>query len=531
MMEVPDDTADGQHFRCPFCGEKTAYSKPVRIEIPVGADRYVTKSKIGIRHPSATDVARRVELEDRLRMAINLQPPKAPVSAPKGVVTAAEERVKMFEEMRRKEARLKMARNFVESVMLLMALGVVVGLALWWQSHKNKVAAEAARIEAEAEANSMKMQQERDRLAREKREKDRMEREAARAREEELRKREQEELARRQREEREAKERAEREVRDNRERYHLYSLAFKENKFDLFTRAVTNGMDISGGELCYLFPSATSPAPFYHVVYGTGGMRRVSRIEGNGKREDVGSEALDEKIGGLEYLVVKGDKVFFKSLRKTPPDGILNIAVESDPAETFFGALASTLKELKPTYDELTFDIFFTPKGSSKRIFVENLPFGCAWSRQNAREAIEKEVSLGNGGSRIASTSKKRFKRTVKLWEGSQIKRGVDGITYVPRYPPHERVRTTYKSNLPNVIYRNTTQTYYNDTARWQVLYNQAVSEDAKEAAYYERRRQTGERNRAAAQYAADEEWNKKVDKMFRDGTLSYHIRKAKVQD
>ena len=81
-------------------------------------------------------------------MAINPKPSKAPSSAPKGVITAAEERVRMFEEMRRKEARQKMVRNFAESVMLLMAVIVLVGCALWWQSHKNKVAAEAARIEA-----------------------------------------------------------------------------------------------------------------------------------------------------------------------------------------------------------------------------------------------------------------------------------------------------------------------------------------------------------------------------------------------
>ena len=53
------------------------------------------------------------------------------------------------------------------------------------------------------------------------------------------------------------------------------------------------------------------------------------------------------------------------------------------------------------------------------------------------------------------------------------------------------------------------------------------MREDAEEAAYYEQQRQ----NRASAQVAADEKWNKKIDKMFHAGTLSYHIRKAKVKD
>ena len=449
---------------------------------------------------------------------------------PKGVVTAAEERVRMFDDMRRKEARQKMVRNFVESATLLLAFAVMVGLALWWQSHRNKVAAEAARIEAEAEADRIRLKEERDRLAREQREKDRQEREAERAREAERRKKAQEEAARRQREEREAQERVEREIRDNRERYHQYSMAFKENKFDLFTKAVTNNMEVSGGELCYLFPAATFPAPFYHVVCETNGIRRVFRIEMSGNKETIESEEFDKKIEGLEYLVVKGDTVFFKSLRKTPPTGLLNIAKESDPAETFFGALASTLKELKPTYDELTFDIFFTPQGSSKSIFVENLPFGCSWSRHSVREAIEKNIPLG-GSFATSVSKKKKFKRTVKLWAGALIKQGVDGITYVPRTPPSARIRMTYRSNLPNTIYKSSTRTYHDETARWQALYNQAIQEDAAEEAYYVQQQQAGERKRAVAQFANEDKWNKKVDKMLRDGTLSYRIKKAKVKE
>ena len=76
-------------------------------------------------------------------------------------------------------------------------------------------------------------------------------------------------------------------------------------------------------------------------------------------------------------------------------------------------------------------------------------------------------------------------------------------------------------------MYRSSTQTYYNSRAQWQALYDQAMREDAEEAAYYEQQRQ----NRASAQVAADEKWNKKIDKMFHAGTLSYHIRKAKVKD
>lgn len=534
-MEVPDDTADGQRVRCPFCGETTAYSKPVRIDVPVSASKDVTKPKIGVRRPSPTESARRVEMEDRLRIAINPQPPRRPVSAPKGVVSAAEERVALYEEGRRKEARQKMVRNFVESVTLLLALCTLVGLALWWQSHKNKVAAEAARIEAEINAENLRQAQERDRLAREKREKDRLEREAERAREDERRKKEQEEMARRRHEEREARERAEKEIRDSKERYHLYVMALKENDFDMFVKSVTNDMDKVGGELCYLLPSATPQMPLFHVAYETNGVKRVFKLYEDGKKDEVEFDAFQETIKDVEYLVAKSGTVYFRSMRKNPATGLLPMASESDPAETFFGSLSPVLKLLKPTYDELTFDVFFMPNGSGKKIFVENLPFGCSWSRQNVREAIEKNTPMSNGNSYSSGTRDKKFKRTVKIWNGTVIKQGVDGITYVPSSPPPERWNT-YHSNLPGVIYRSrtyhsrTTVRYDNSYERWQTLYNRAQQEEAEEAAYYEQLRQKRADHRASAQAEGEQRWQKKVDGILSNGVLLYKIRKAKTE-
>ena len=537
-VEIPDNTADGQRFRCPFCGEETAYSKPVRIDVPVGASKNVTKPKIGIRYPSPTESARRIEMEDKLRIAINPQSPRKPISAPKGGLSAAEERVALYEEGRRKEARQKMVRNFVESVTLLLALCTLVGLALWWQSHKNKVAAEAARIEAEAEAERIRLKDERDRQAREQREKDRLEREAEReaerVREAERRKKEQEELARRRQDERETRERAEKEIRDNKERYGVYLMALRENNFDMFVKSVTNEMDKVGGELCYLLPSATTQTPLFHVIYETNGVKRVFKLYEDGKKDEVEFEAFQKTIKEVEYLVAKGGTVYFRSTRKNPATGFLPMANESDPAETFFGSLSPVLKVLKPTYDELTFDVFFAPHGSGKTIFVENLPFGCSWSRRNVREAIEKNTPMTNGNSYRAESRTKKFKRTVKIWNGTVIKQGVDGITYVPSSPPTERYRATYTPDLPNVIYRSratTTVRYDNSYARWQTLYSRAQQEEAEESAHYEQLRQKSADRRASAQAVEEQRWQGKVDSILSNGVLSYKIRKAKMKE
>ena len=459
-------------------------------------------------------------MEDKLRAAINPQPAQTPKSAPRGVLTAAEERVRMYEEMRRKTARTKMLRNFVESAMWLMILAGLVGLFLWWKDHKTKVAAEAARIEAEAEASRLRLAEERDRLMREQREKDRMERERI-----------QREEDNRRRVEREARERAERELRDNKERYNLYMMALRENSFDMFTKSVTNDIESVGGELCYLFPSETMPAPLYHVVYETNGMRRVSRIEANGKVEEAKPETFNKMLGEFEYLVAKGPTVYFKSSRNTPPTGILNIVKESDPAETFFSTLAPTIKALKPTYDELTFDIIFTAMNSSRKIFVENLQFGCPWSIRNVREAIEKNTPVKSTSSTGGSLRIEKFRRTVKEYGGAMIKQGVDGITYVPRHPPR-RHHVSYSSTVPNCIYRSRTSVYSdNSYGRWAALHAKAQQEDADEAAYYARMRTKHADRRKSVQAAEYQRWQEEIDSTLRNGTLSYRIRKAKLQE
>ena len=195
------------------------------------------------------------------------------------------------------------------------------------------------------------------------------------------------------------------------------------------------------------------------------------------------------------------------------------------------------LKELKPSYDELTFDIIFIPKGSAKKIHVENLEFGCTYSFENVRDAIEKanpfNVYDAHGGG---SSRAKRFKRTVKIWNGAMIKQGIDGVTYVPRTPPPERVYyPPFRSNLSGykVIYRSRERDSYvyrdNGHSRWQDLYNRAKEEDAAEREYYERQRASRAERRSSAQTEAERKWHEKIDKIFREGTLTYHIRKAKV--
>ena len=528
-----------RYTKCEVCGKGFVIGSTKSLQKVDGGgneeESQRKKPKLGIRRPPQQPSQEATIMEDKLRAAINYQPPQKPLTAPKGVVTAAEERVKLFEEMRRKNARQKMIRNFIDTVILLGTLVVLVALCLWWKWHKNKVAEEEFRIYKESEVERIRLSEERDRVDRERREKDRQdkaaEQERRRAEELRLQQEEQQRIMR----EKEERDRVEREKREGQEDYQLRLTVLREGRFMLFAPSVTNGMEMTGGELCYLLPSLENhPLIVYQSLYGTNEARRVFRLHEDGKKEESDVEAFTDRIKDVEYLVVKGDTVYFHSIRKTPWSGILNKSKDGDPADVFFGSLATTMKSLKASYEELTFDIFFTSKDGGKRIFVENVEFGGTYSIDAVRDALEKAYPLKSYGiSGGASSGAKKFKRTVKMWGGAMIKLGVDGITYVPMSPPSVRRESCSRPDyLPSWnVYRSRTRTYsYNDQnyERWKTLYEKAKQEEAMEQEYYERQRSERVRRRDKAQSDAERKWQERLEKIFNAGTITYNLRKAK---
>ena len=504
--------------------------KSARIDIP-GLSDY----KIGQQHkpvpmnylddseaPSVAAIPS-ILAEDRLRMTIDPKQ-EAPVnSALKGSLHAAEERVRLYEEMKSKMARRKALKTIFDVVVLSLIFVGIIGGYIAWTGHKAKIDAEKTRLRLEEEAEMVRLAAERDRVEAEKREQLRLEQQ---------RKKDEQE------QQRLANEEAERERRDCAERYQMFRLALKENEFDIFTKSVTNDLQAAGGELCYLLPSEKTPAPFHWVVYSTNGVANVYRLEYSGRKEEMPLDTFNALLAGSDYIVAKGDKVYFHSNRKKPGVGLLDKSSAGNPAAVFFGKLSETMNWLQPSYDELTFDIFFTPKGEpKKKIKVENLLFGCAYSLQNVREAIEKEYPF-NGAGVSGGRSGRKFKRTVKLWNGMTIRKGSDGITYVPMNPPPQRPNYTSTSSyttLPGyrTIYHSRVRSYSNNSfdsaSQWNALYSRALQEDSEERAFYESQRRDDSAARASAVSAAERKWREKIDTIFREGTLSYGIRKAKI--
>lgn len=517
-------------IKCPYCGteyqiEDSEFGRFTTCEVckkgfvagtaPIAEDGKEELS--ASKSENASQMNDDAKMELKLRKTLNIKPERPVNSRLYGRVYSAEERVRMYEELKQKKVRRKMLKNVTESIIWLLVLVVLIGGYMAWIKHRANLEDEHLRASLAAEAESIRLAEERDRLAREQRERSMKEREEAEAklRAEQERQRQEEEVLARER-------------RENKERYEMFKLALRENNFALHSKSVTNNIEKTGNDLCYLFPSTTFPAPLYWVKYSPDGSAKASRIEHDGTCVEVNIDFMREKLEKCEYLVAKRDTVYFRSKRKSPNTGTLSKTKEFDPAIAFFGTLEDTLKWLQPSYDELTFDITFVPrKSGNKPIFVENVAFGCAYSLENVRDAIVNANPMTTSGSGN-SFKYGKFKRTVKFWNGTMIKQGLDGVTYVPRMPPREPHNTYhYDYYNGNIIYRRRVGTN-NTRERWSSLKVQAEREDAEEREFYERQHMKAQTARNQATSAAEREWMKKIDTIFNEGKIIYTIRKAK---
>ena len=123
------------------------------------------------------------------------------------------------------------------------------------------------------------------------------------------------------------------------------------------------------------------------------------------------------------------------------------------------------------------------------------------------------------------SRNGKRFKRTVVLWDGAVIKKGIDGVTFVPRVAPSAASAASRYSS------RRGTGWYYYDNdyakasakaehtrAHWQALYDEAVRQEEQEREHNERM--------AQARAGKDErEYARRIDRIIDDGALYFRAK------
>jgi len=124
---VPDDLVVGQHVRCPYCNEKSAFDKPSRVVLPTEIrpilQREVVdlpfannKPKLAVRRPAQTP-------KDREHLNV--------------AAAAVDARIRMADR-KRKIAQLKKSLGNLVSVLALIVL-VLIGFIVWKAIQKKEV--------------------------------------------------------------------------------------------------------------------------------------------------------------------------------------------------------------------------------------------------------------------------------------------------------------------------------------------------------------------------------------------------------
>ena len=499
-IEIDAATPDGTHVKCPYCNEKTTFSRPKRIEIP-GVPR---KTPV-VRRPELTPTpalspAPSADYEAALRAK--------QVAEVEGRVQGAEQRKANAAARDQKQAQRREIVVFTKIVILLVALVVIAGAGWWfwnWQQVKRENARQAAEVAAQRLAEVRRLEAE----EQAKRDAERAEeaRKAAERRAEKERKRAEEEADR---VAREAARTAGRKLFDATEE------AFAAGAFHFISALpAAKAPGAREGTFYYLLPRPEKARRSFIVCESSAnGTVTCSRLFENGDKESYESAGDFLKgIDGQDYLMLAPDRnLYFHSRRRKDHVGEISKSRIESVVEAFFGGIAKDVMCFIPEFDDLNFEIVFVPrtggpKAKPNPIIVETVGYGMPYSIDKVRDAIQD--AFPDKGTAAKPNKRKRSKRTVVFWDGAMVKHGIDGVTYVPRVCPTES-------------YSGGRRLHVSTTGRareqWTSLYDEAVRQEELE-------RQTDEvASYEDAQKNADA-YSRRLDRIFDEGTLFFRAR------
>ena len=434
-------------FTCPHCKvniETDASYRGMVLECPSCGKGIVVPRATSASRPKLRPMTKQDTQEDLNAVAIRRR------LAEKEEEEAAEEaKHQAIEAKLRKQRMLSMAVRFVISIALIGAM--VYGVSVWWhhraeqqrvqdearlrQDEGNALAAKER--DAERQKRDAEWQQKQEELKRKRLEDDAKRAEAARLRDEK-REREREERKRLQ-EERE-KERQEKiaaaaaQAKERKERVEKFKMVE-----ELFTKATV--------DLWKNMPKASRPGAvngvFYCLVplsegYGVyevnsssnGEMRvvKLSREEAFESVEITRYLAQVEKQGCL-CISSSGGNVYVSAPKGI--EGVKYVVPESNvsPSELAWGSgLCNLVRRYSMATQSIGYDVTYLT-GRGRSIPLGRVAFGRSLGFSEIQEIVL-AVALKNW-----RPPKTKFRRTVAFYDGTTIKNGPGGVTYVPRSP------------------------------------------------------------------------------------------------
>lgn len=133
---VPDDLVVGQHVRCPYCNEKSAFDKPSRVELPTEIRPILNPVR-----PSVQREVPDLPSEGKPKLAIRRPPQLTHDHEHMNAAAAAvDARVRMAERKRRIAKVKHFIGNWISIVVLLTFLWI--GYNVWKAVRKNEMPAQ-----------------------------------------------------------------------------------------------------------------------------------------------------------------------------------------------------------------------------------------------------------------------------------------------------------------------------------------------------------------------------------------------------
>ena len=488
-MRVKDDVPNGQVVRCPGCGERTTIE--LLPERP--------KLKIVRRESHSASSGQYVDYR-KIKMA--------------------EERLKTEESARRKERQRETARNLV----VLAALTAVLLTGWFLFAHRSEGGKLAERekemdtaqkirenvAERERESEEWERMQRERRMAREREE---SERAAAEAEAERARRMKIAELEAERQRQIVALETAKRAYRMAKEKFAAPFSFVKSAPEDEMPQSVNEPKTF----WC-VFASHDVDKDIYEIKVLHGGDISVSVLSPAGMAANIDAEMFMARLKNEQYAITSGAKVYVGGVRipsgtyDVPPAGV-NFSI----MEACFGAFYQTAVVLGFQVPNVTYNVFLKPEKAKRH--KDNIPLGTVGydgviGRDAMVSAIGQMLSKKAVGALLAqngnSVKKKKFKRTVVLYDGLHIKTGIGGVTMVPR---------TFKH-----LGTSTYDTKQHDTVsafkrKWQSLHDEALRQ--------ERREREVEAENAAELARAKAEQQRKLEVASKTGTDAKVVEEA----
>ncbi|MBO7687365.1 MAG: hypothetical protein J6V72_13320 [Kiritimatiellae bacterium] len=436
-------------FTCPQCGVTIEAEDSYRgmvLECPSCGKGIVVPRTGGVPRPKLKHVTQQEKQEDLNAVAIRRRLAEQEEAA-------AAERVKelAFAAKARKQRMLSALVKIVIAVVLVGAAAFGISV---WRRHKaeqervreeERQRMEAERKEREAEWQKKRTEaQQRQQEEAEKRAEAEKKRKEERERERAEQKRLREEREKERQDKIAAAESLKKELKERAEKFDRVGKLFSKATVDLWKNMPQDARPGTTEGVFYSLVPFDKEHGVYEVGSVTNGPMRV--VELSKKEADEPLDVADylglvEKYGCL-CLPADGGKVYVSVPKGSAGKQYTVPSSSVEPSSLLWGeGLCALIKRYSIGTQNLVYDVSYLP-ARGKALPLGQFAFGKPLGRSELQSAVL-AAALKNWRPPKAKASKKAFRPTVVFYDGKTIKKGADGVTYVPRSPAG-RVGSSY---------------------------------------------------------------------------------------